>query len=115
MEKRHAGILLMNATCCLDHDTLEAYLLGRLDDEAIDAHLEGCSSCQAALEALEAAVNRPFACLREPAPAVTDWQQPTYQHLVARAKTLGASTHGHSTLNGDSLINKTTATYLFLE
>src|SRR6516162_9374086 len=115
MEKRHAGIMLMNATCCLDHDTLEAYLLGQLDDEAIDAHLAGCTICQAALEALEVAVNRPFACLREPAPAVTDWQQPTYQHLVARAKTLGTSTHGNSTLNGESLINQTLGNYLLLE
>ena len=27
----------MNATCCPKHDTLEAYLLGTLDDAAIDA------------------------------------------------------------------------------
>jgi hypothetical protein len=75
----------MNATCCPDHASLEAYLLGQLDDEAIDAHLEECSGCRAALDKLDAAVNQPFACLREPAPAVTDWQQPTYQHLVSQA------------------------------
>jgi eukaryotic-like serine/threonine-protein kinase len=111
----------MNATCCPDHDALEAYLLGQLDDEAIDAHLEACSGCQVALDKLDAAVNQPFACLREPAPAVTDWQQPTFQHLVAQAKALAASSlHAHSRSQtqfgneADNLENQTFGNYLLL-
>ena len=40
----------MNATACPNHDTLEAYLLGNLDNGAIDAHLDACTDCQAALD-----------------------------------------------------------------
>jgi formylglycine-generating enzyme required for sulfatase activity/tRNA A-37 threonylcarbamoyl transferase component Bud32 len=88
MENHHARILAMNATCCPDNATLQAYLLGQVDDEALDAHLDECSECRAMLETLDAAVNQPFACLRGPAAAVTDWQQASYQHLVTQAKAL---------------------------
>src|SRR5205823_3458650 len=83
---RNVRAILMNATCCPDHDALEAYLLGHLDDATVDAHLEACPDCQAALDMLDAAVNRPFERLREPAGATADWEQPTFQHLVAHAK-----------------------------
>jgi formylglycine-generating enzyme required for sulfatase activity len=87
------GTITMNATCP-DHDTLEAYLLGTLDDESVDAHFDDCADCRAALDRLDAEVNRPFACLRDPIVAVTDWQQPTFYNLVAEAKALDAS-HGN--------------------
>lgn len=77
----------MNATCP-ERDTLEAYLLGHVDDDALDAHLDTCSDCQAALDRMDADAYRPFQCLRESAAAPTDWQQPTYQHLVAQAKAI---------------------------
>ena len=82
----------MNATCCPDHDQLEAYLLGNLDDAAVDAHLDACPDCQAALDTLDAAVNLPFQRLREPAGATADWEQPTFQHLVEHAKGISPAT-----------------------
>ncbi len=52
----------MNAIACPDRDTLEAYLLGNVDNDAVDAHLEECAECRAALDELDAAVNEPCAC-----------------------------------------------------
>src|ERR1017187_4990427 len=113
MENRHARIIAMIATCP-DQDTLEAYLLGSLDDEAIDAHPDDCAECQAKLDKLDAVVNRPFAALREHAGADADWQQPAYQTLVARAKLLDTSTVG-----ADRMVTfhppKTIGNYLLLE
>jgi formylglycine-generating enzyme required for sulfatase activity len=80
----------MNAIACPDRDALEAYLLGKIDDGAIDAHLNECADCQAALDTLDAAVNGPFACLRQAAPTSADWQPP-YQ-LIARAEGLFEAT-----------------------
>jgi Protein kinase domain len=99
----------MNVNVCPDHDTLEAYLLGKLDDGVIDAHLEACDDCQAALDELDTAFNRPFACLRQPAGTVGDWQQPAFQHLVSRAKALG------SRASADALTNRTLGNYQLLE
>ena len=79
----------MNATACLDSAALEAYLRGAVDNEAVDAHLDECADCRAALDALDAAVNEPFACLRQPA-AAADWQPPPT--LVARAEGLFQAT-----------------------
>jgi formylglycine-generating enzyme required for sulfatase activity len=99
----------MNATC-LDHDTLHAYLLGECaDQDAVDAHLDACADCQAALDDLDADVNRPFACLREPAPTA-DWQQPTFVQLVAQAKAIAAV----PTEDGD-VAQRTLGNYLLLE
>ena len=76
----------MNAATCPDHDALEAYLLGKFDDDAIDAHLDECADCRSALDEMDAAVNEPFACLRQPAAPPPDWQPP-YQ-LIAKAERL---------------------------
>jgi formylglycine-generating enzyme required for sulfatase activity/tRNA A-37 threonylcarbamoyl transferase component Bud32 len=50
--------------------------------------LSECADCQAALDVLDAEVNRPFACLRAPAPATADWMEPTFRQLVEHAKAL---------------------------
>ena len=45
----------MNVCTCPDSEFLHDYVLGALDaleDTAIDEHLEGCASCQAALDVL---------------------------------------------------------------
>jgi formylglycine-generating enzyme required for sulfatase activity len=98
----------MNATC-LDHDTLHAYLLGECaGQDAVDAHLDACADCQAALDELDADVNRPFACLREPAPTA-DWQQPTFVQLVAQAKAIATLAE-----DGD-IAQRTLGNYLLLE
>jgi eukaryotic-like serine/threonine-protein kinase len=80
----------MNAIACPDRDTLEAYLHANIDDEGIDAHLDECAECRAALDALDVAVNQPFACLRQPAAPPTDWQPP--YHLIAKAEGLFEAT-----------------------
>src|SRR5438309_868897 len=94
MENRHARTIDMNATCCPNQNTLEAYLLGSLTDDAIDAHLDGCAGCQAALDQLDAAVNRPFACLRAPAAPDGDWQAPA-QLLVKVKEMQPAAVESH--------------------
>lgn len=105
----------MNATACPNHDTLEAYLLGNVSDAGIDAHLDECSDCQAALDQLDAAVNQPFECLRAPAGALIDLQQPTLQHLVTRAKAIGTvSSNGHAAPAGLPL-PQTIGNYRLLE
>src|SRR4051812_4936852 len=89
----------MNATCCPDHAALEAYLLGNVDDADLDAHLDECSACRCALDELDAAVNQPFAILRDAVSANGEWPRPEFQHLIADAKALGTSPiDGHSTL-----------------
>ena len=106
----------MNATCCPDHDTLEAYLQGNVDDDAIDVHLDQCAECQQALDRLDRAVNQPFACLAAPAPAAEAWEQPAYQQLVTQAKAIDAShRNGHSSLNGDVLPAQAFGNYRLLE
>src|SRR5438552_1523504 len=77
----------MNATCP-DQDTLQAYLLGDLDDDAIEVHLDVCAGCQAKFDELDAVVNRPFVALRKRGDAETDWQQPAFQRLVGKAKAI---------------------------
>ena len=74
---------------------LQEYLCGTLtaaDDTAIDEHLEACSSCQAAIDALDARDNAVFGCLRETPvePALAD--ATPLRMLVARAIALGNST-----------------------
>src|SRR5688572_16164716 len=97
----------MNATCP-NRDALEAYLLGELDDEAIDAHLSECADCQTALDALDAAVHRPFACLREQTSAPADWMEPTFQQLVADAKALATTPFPERTTDlGPTLVQQT--------
>src|ERR1051325_4246515 len=116
MENRRERTILMNATCCPDRHVLEAYLLGNVDDAALDAHLDDCVACQAMLDQIDAAVNRPFAILREPVPSATFLQQPGYSTLVAHAKELAtAPLNGHATLHGDSLETQTLGSYLLLE
>ncbi|MBI3823180.1 MAG: protein kinase, partial [Planctomycetes bacterium] len=109
MENRDTGADAMNATCCPNHDTLEAYLLGKVDDDSIDAHLDECSDCQGVLDEMDAAVNLPFAGLRKVATASPDWQQPAFQHLVADAKNLVTVP-----FHGKTLENQVFGNYLLL-
>ncbi len=75
----------MNATACPERETLEAYVRDGPTDQAVDAHLDECAECQAALEEFDAALNEPFANLRRP-PARIDWQAP--YRLVTQAEGL---------------------------
>jgi formylglycine-generating enzyme required for sulfatase activity/tRNA A-37 threonylcarbamoyl transferase component Bud32 len=81
----------MNVCICPDHATLRAYLLadpGPAEDAALDEHLEACTACQRALDALDADVNAPFAGLRQtPVQDATD--DPLLRQLADRAKALG--------------------------
>jgi formylglycine-generating enzyme required for sulfatase activity/tRNA A-37 threonylcarbamoyl transferase component Bud32 len=81
----------MNAVACPDQDVLEAYVLGHCDARAIDAHLDDCPACRAALDRLESALLRPFAAIKEPPQTMLDWSAPAYCRLVADAKALQSS------------------------
>jgi serine/threonine protein kinase len=109
----------MITNLCPNHDTLEAYLLGKLDvsrDESIDAHLDTCTDCQVVVDRLDVAINQPFACLREPAQAIVEWHEPAYQQMVAQAKALAASSgNGASTLTEVAFTRQTIGNYLLLE
>src|SRR5437868_15459811 len=82
----------MNVCTCPDRQALNDYLLGTIDsagEEAIDEHLEGCTTCQTAIDALDADAHADFACLRTPSAEDTA-DEPTLRRLTKRALAIGA-------------------------
>jgi serine/threonine protein kinase len=81
----------MVSCSCPDKQQLGAYVCGKLDLPAharIDSHLDDCTACLAAVEALDDRTALPFPRTAPPAPLPED---PAFRHLVARVKALGRS------------------------
>jgi len=72
-------------------EELSAYLLGQLQEEQLEAlagHVDGCSTCQAALRTLEG-VKDPLVPQLHRGPASVAMPDPELQHLLSLAKNLG--------------------------
>src|SRR5882724_3029823 len=114
------GSLAMNVCTCPDQRKLDAYLLGTLetaDEKAIDEHLEGCASCQAAIDAVDARANAAFACLRDTPVDAAGTGDPDLRQLVDRAVALGSKTAAESpwALHANGDIPRTLGNYVLLE
>src|SRR5260370_2204447 len=121
-EERHRalGSLAMNVCTCPDQHKLDDYLLGTLesaDEKAIDEHLEGCASCQAAIDAFDARANSAFACLRDTPVDAAGTGDPVLRQLVDRAVSLGSKTavESPSAMHPNGDIPRTLGNYVLLE
>ena len=78
---------------CPEIERLEGYLLGTLDrgsNDAIDEHLELCTTCLTTVETLDATATPAFSSLRGGPMRSPEFEGPAFRELVEKVKSLGS-------------------------
>lgn len=86
---------------CPDKATIEAFLLGRLDDaesHELSDHLNQCSECEQTIEGLESETNEVLTRLRRPAPVDEYANESECRIALDRIVQLAQVSHGDATL-----------------
>lgn len=81
----------MTQSSCLQREQIEAYLLGDIDEEqieAVDAHLADCPNCQAVADELESSSDELVDLVKQPRPHSEFADEEECQRLLDRGKAI---------------------------